>query len=97
MFRAIRVLFGYIGLIIGGVVWFICGPLTAYTLYVVKQFPFEYFGIDSSELPSSFEFFVPRDIQPAIGGICLAFTLYGLVIIYLNVRKLRILRGADQR
>jgi hypothetical protein len=97
MFRAIRVVFGYIGLIMGGIVWFVCGPLAAYTLWATKQFPFDYFGLDSSSLPSSLEFFLPKEIQPAVGGICLAFTLYGLVIIYLNVRKLRILRGADKR
>ena len=95
MFRALRLLFGYTMLVIGGVSWFICFPLTAYTLYATRQFPFDYFGIPFS-LPFPLEFFLPKAIQPAVGGVCLAFTLYGLFVIYFDVRKLRRLRRGEK-
>lgn len=94
MFRAIRLVFGYTGVVIGGVVWFICFPLTSYTMWATRQWPFEYFGVQF-QLPFPLEFFLPKDIQPAVGGVCLAFTFYGLFVIYFNVRKLRRIRLAD--
>jgi hypothetical protein len=93
-FPGLRFLFvgiGYIMLVIGGVVWFICFPLTVYTLYVSGQFPLDYFGI-SVYLGFPLDFFLPRDMWRAVGGICAAFTLYGLFVIYFNVRNLRRLR-----
>ena len=95
MLRAIRVTIGYIGLLIGGVVWFICFPLTVYTLRVAQQFPLDYFGI-SVYLGFPLDFFLPRDMWPAVGGICIGFTLYGLLLIYFNVRKLRRLRRGEK-
>ncbi|MEI9997869.1 MAG: hypothetical protein WDO13_01185 [Verrucomicrobiota bacterium] len=47
-FPGLRPLFagiGYLLLLIGGVVWFVCFPLTAYTLYTAHEFPLDYFGI----------------------------------------------------
>jgi hypothetical protein len=91
MFRAIRVVIGYAMLLVGGVSWFICFPLTAYLLYSYREFPFTYFGVSFS-LPVPLEEFVPRDMWPALAGVCVAFTLYGLFVIYFDVRKLRRLR-----
>jgi hypothetical protein len=91
MFLAIRLVIGYILLVIGGVVWFICFPLAAYTLYVSGEFPFDYFGIHVY-IGFPLDFFLPHDLWKAVAGICAAFTLYGLFVIYFNVRKLRKLR-----
>jgi hypothetical protein len=91
MLRAIRLVFGYAGLLVGGVVWFICFPLSAYTLYAAGVFPLDYFGV-SVYLGFPLDFFLPREMWRAVGGICAAFTLYGLFVIYFNVRKLRRLR-----
>jgi hypothetical protein len=82
---------GYVMLTLGGVVWFVCFPLTAYTLWVARQFPLPYFGIPFS-LPFPLEFFLPPDMLPLLVPVCAAFTLYGLFVIYFNVRKLRRLR-----
>jgi hypothetical protein len=93
-FPALRMLWvgiGYALLIIGGLVWFVCFPLTAYTLYVARVFPLDYFGI-SVYLGFPLEFFLPKDLQPAIIPVCLGFTLYGLFLIYFETRKLRKLR-----
>jgi len=95
MWRTIRLIFGYIGLLIGGVVWFICFPLTAYTLYVADEFPFDYFGMPVY-IGFPLDFFLPRDLWKGIGWICDAFTLYGLMVIYFNVRKLRRLRRGER-
>lgn len=81
-------------LFIGVFVWFICFPLTTYTLYVAGEFPLDYFGI-SVYLGFPLEFFLPRDMWRAVGGICGAFTLYGLFVIYFNVRKLRRMRRGE--
>ncbi len=61
MWRALRLVFGYIGLIIGGVVWFICFPLTAYTLYVADEFPLDYFGMHVY-IGFPVEFFLPKEM-----------------------------------
>ena len=93
-FPALRFLFvgiGYILLTIGGVVWFVCFPLTAYTLYVARQFPLTYFGIPFSP-PFPLEFFLPPDMLPLLAPVCVGFTLFGLFTIYFNVRNLRRLR-----
>jgi len=95
MFRAIRLIVGYILLIIGGVVWFICFPLTTYTLYTTGQFPLDYFGVPVY-IGFPLDFFLPREMWKAVGGICAAFTLYGLFVIYFNVRKLRRLRRGEK-
>jgi len=95
MFRAIRLFLGYIGLIIGGVVWFICFPLTAYTLYVADEFPLDYLGVPVY-VGFPLDFWLPHDLWKAVGGICAAFTLYGLFVIYFNVRKLRRLRRGEK-
>jgi hypothetical protein len=95
MFRAIRLGLGYAGLVVGGVVWFICFPLAAYTLYTANEFPFDYFGVHVY-IGFPLDFFLPRDMWPAVGGICDAFTLYGLFVIYFNVRKLRRLRRGEK-
>jgi len=93
-FPGLRFLFvgiGYVMLLIGGVVWFICFPLTTYTLYVAEQFPLDYFGIPVY-LGFPLDFFLPREMWRAVGGVCAAFTLYGMFVIYFNVRNLRRLR-----
>ncbi|HEV3272653.1 MAG TPA: hypothetical protein VGZ93_10780 [Candidatus Methylacidiphilales bacterium] len=82
---------GYVMLIIGGVVWFVCFPMTAYTLYVARQFPLTYFGIPFSP-PFPLDFFLPPDMLPLLVPVCLAFTLFGLFTIYFNVRNLRRLK-----
>ncbi len=95
MFLALRLIFGYVGLILGGVVWFICFPLAAYTLYVSGEFPLDYFGIHVY-IGFPLDFFLPREMWKAVGWICDAFTLYGLLVIYFNVRKLRRLRRREK-
>ena len=85
---------GYVMLLIGGLVWFICFPLAAYTLHYFHQFPFDYFGIPFS-LPFPLEFFLPQDMQPLLAPICGGFALYGLFVIYFNVRNLRRLRRGE--
>ncbi len=82
---------GYVLLVFGGVVWFICFPLTAFTLRSSHEFPLTYFGIPFS-LPFPLEFFLPPDMLMLLVPICLAFTLFGLFTIYFNVRNLRRLR-----
>ncbi len=94
MLRALRLIFGYAGLLVGGVLWFICFPLTAYTLYVAGQFPFDYFDVHVY-LGFPLDFWLPEDMWKAVGGICAAFTLYGLFVIYFNVRKLRRIRRRE--
>ncbi len=86
-----RLIFGYLGLLIGGVIWFICFPLTAYTLYTADEFPLDYFGVHVY-IGFPLDFFLPRELWKAVAGICVGFTLYGLMTIYFNVRKLRRLR-----
>lgn len=93
--RSLWVGIGYVLMMIGGVVWFVCFPLTAYTLYVARQFPFDYFG-DSFPLPFPLEFFLPKDLQPALVPVCLGFTLYGLFLFYFETRKLRKLRLGEK-
>ena len=95
MWRATRLIFGYIGLLIGGVVWFVCFPLTAYTLYVADEFPLDYFGMPLY-IGFPLDFWLPKDLWKAVAGICAAFTLYGLFVIYFNVRKLRRLRRGEK-
>ena len=95
MFRALRLIVGYVGLLIGGVVWFICFPLSVYTLYQTGEFPLDYFGIHEY-LGFPLDFFLPHDMWKAVAGLCAAFTLYGLVTIYFNVRKLRRLRRGEK-
>jgi hypothetical protein len=93
-FPALRIVWlgaGYVLMMTGGLVWFICFPLTAYTLQTARVFPLEYFGIDFS-LPFPLEFFLPRELQVRLVPVCLAFTLWGLIVIYFNVRQLRQLR-----
>jgi hypothetical protein len=93
-FPALRLLFvgiGYLLLTIGGVVWCVCFPLTAYTLHVARQFPLPYFGISCSP-PFPLDFFLPPDMQSLLVPVCGAFTLFGLFAIYFNVRNLRRLR-----
>ncbi len=95
-FPGLRPLFagiGYLLLLIGGVVWFVCFPLTAYTLYTAHEFPLDYFGI-SVWLGFPLDFFLPRELWPALVPGCLAFTLFGLVTIYRYFRNLRRLRRA---
>ena len=95
MWRTTRLIFGYIGLLIGGVVWFICFPLSVYTLYQTGEFPLDYFGVHVY-LGFPLDFFLPKDMWRAVSVICAAFTLYGLVTIYFNVRKLRRLRRGEK-
>ena len=95
MFRALRVIIGYVLLLIGGVVWFICFPMSAYTLYVSGEFPLDYFGVHVY-LGFPLDFFLPPNLWKAVAGICVAFTLYGLFVIYFNVRKLRKLRRGEK-
>ena len=80
---------GYIMLLIGGMIWFILFPLTVFTLKTAKVFPLTYFGIPFAVQT---ELFLPPDMLPLLGGICFAFTIYGLFPIYFNVRNLRRLR-----
>ncbi len=79
---------GYLMLFVGGLVWFLCFPLTAYTLYVSNEFPLAYFGVFASGDPAV-DYWLPSDMRRPVGGLCAAFTLYGLFTIYFNVRKLR--------
>ncbi len=76
-------------------VWFICFPLSVYTLSDSGQFPLDYFGVHVY-LGFPLDFFLPKDMWRAVAGICAAFTLYGLVTIYFNVRKLRRLRRREK-
>ncbi len=95
-FPRLRFLFvglGYILLLMGGVFWFICFPLTAYTLYFYRLFPFRYFGVPFS---ANTEMFLPTDMEPLLAPICAGFTLYGLISIYFNVRALRRLRRGEK-
>ena len=93
--RLLWVGIGYVLLVAGGVVWFICFPLTARTLHEARQFPFEYFEVPFS-LPFPLEFYLPADMLPRLEPVCEAFALYGLVLIYFNTRKLRRLRRAEK-
>jgi len=95
MFRVIRLVLGYVMLVTGGVSWFVCFPLTAYTLYSYHEFPFTYFGVPFT-LPFPLEFFLPKDLWPALGGVCVAFTFYGMWVIFIDVRKLRRLRRGEK-
>ena len=91
-FPGLRFLFvgiGYVMLVIGGVVWFILFPLTVFTLKTAKVFPLTYFGIPFAVQT---DMFLPPDMLPLLGGICVGFTLFGLFTIYFNVRSLRRLR-----
>jgi hypothetical protein len=82
---------GYVLLLIGGVFWFICFPLTAYTLFVAREFPLTYFDIPF--YPGfPVDFFLPPEMEPLLAPICLGFTLLGLFTLYFNVRNLRKLR-----
>jgi hypothetical protein len=97
-FPALRVFWlaiGYVLLVIGGGVWFACFPLTAYSLYTAREFPFDYFGVPfQSGFP--LEAFLPNDMVPLLIPVCLAFTLYGLFLIFFNVRNLRKLRRGEK-
>ena len=93
--RALWVAIGYLMLLMAGVIWFICFPLTVYTLYVGDQFPLDYFGI-SVYLGFPLDFFLPRDLWQGVGAICIGFTFYGMVVIYFNVRNLRRLRRGEK-
>jgi hypothetical protein len=86
---------GYVLLLMAGGVWFLCFPLTAYTLYVSNEFPLAYFG-DFSASDPGFNFWIPDDMRRPLGGVCIAFTIYGLFVFYFNVRKLRQLRRNEQ-
>ena len=82
---------GYIMLTIGGEIWFFCFPLTAYTIYTAHEFPLPYFGISTPDF-AAIDYYLPPTMYGPVGGMCAAFTLYGLFTIYFNVRKLRRLR-----
>lgn len=82
---------GYMMLIIGGEVWFVCCPLTAYTLYEKREFPLAYFGVSDYNDPG-FDYWMPDSMRAPLGGLAAAFALYGLFTIYFNVRRLRKLR-----
>jgi hypothetical protein len=86
---------GYLMLFVGGEVWFLCFPLTAYTLYATNEFPLAYFGVLTTG-DVAVDFWLPSDMRKPVGGICVAFTLYGLVTLYINVRKMRDLRRGVQ-
>jgi hypothetical protein len=91
-FPKLRFLFvgiGYIMLLIGGAVWFILFPLTVFTLHFAKVFPMTYFGIPFAV---ETDMFLPPDMLPLLGGLCVGFTFFGLFTIYFNVRNLRRLR-----
>jgi hypothetical protein len=81
-------------LVVGGVVWFVCFPLTAYTLYVANEFPLAYFGVLTAGEPAV-DFWLPEDLRRPVGGVCVAFAIYGLFVIYFNVRRLRKLRRGE--
>jgi hypothetical protein len=93
--RPVWATIGYLMLFIGGTVWFICFPLTTYTLYQTGQFPFDYFGVHVY-LGFPLDFFLPPDMWRAVAGITAGFTLYGLFVIYFNVRRLRRLRRGEK-
>jgi hypothetical protein len=85
---------GYGLLVVGGVVWFVCFPLTAWTIYYFREFPFTYFGVPF--YPGfPVEFFLPKEMWPMLVGVCGAFAFYGLFVIYFNVRRLRRLRRGE--
>ena len=58
-------------LILGAEVWFICFPLTAYTLYVAREFPLAYFGVFEASDPG-FNYWIPDSMRGPIGGLCVA-------------------------
>ena len=86
---------GYVMLILGGLVWFLCFPLTVYTLYVSNEFPLAYFG-DTSLSDPGVNYWLPDDMRKPLGGVCVGFALYGLFVIYFNVRALRQLRRGEK-
>ena len=79
-------------LLIGGVIWFVMFPLTVFTLKTAKVFPLTYFGIPFAVQT---DMFLPPDMLPLVGGICVGFTCLGLFTIYFNVRNLRRLRRGE--
>ncbi len=82
---------GYALLLVGGLIWFVCFPLTAYTLFAGHEFPLAYFGVPIPE-DVALAYYLPAEMRGPLAGVCAAFTLYGLFPIYFNVRKLRRLR-----
>ena len=86
---------GYIMLLMAGCIWFICFPLTAYTLYKANEFPLAYFGVFTASDPG-FNYWMPQEMREPIAGLCLGFALYGLFVIYFNVRNLRRLRLGEK-
>lgn len=94
--RIVWLVIGYMMLIFAGVIWFTCFPLTAYTLYKTNEFPLAYFGVFTASDPG-FNYWMPQDMREPVGGLCIGFALYGLFVLYFNVRNLRRLRrGKDK-
>ena len=81
-------------LIVGGEVWFVCFPLTAYTLYVAREFPLAYFGVFEASDPG-FNYWMPENMRGPVAGLCVGFTCLGMSTIYFNVAKLRRLRRGE--
>jgi hypothetical protein len=82
--RRLFILFGYASLILGGAVWFVSFVIPAITLTIFDRYPWEIlFG---ASLPTPF----PKNAFLVASWL---FTIFGLGIIYLNVRQLRGIRG----
>jgi glycerol-3-phosphate acyltransferase PlsY len=91
--RIVWVAMGWMLLLMAALVWFVCFPLTAYTLYVSNEFPLAYFGLFNASDPG-FNYWIPDDMRKPLGGVCVAFSLYGMFVFYFNTRNLlRLQRG----
>ena len=60
---------GYLMLILAGLVWFICFPLTVYTLYMSNEFPLAYFNVSQASDPG-INYWLPDDMRRPL-GVCL--------------------------
>ncbi len=93
--RGLWVGIGYLLLVIAFLVWFLCFPLTAYTLYMANEFPLAYFKVFTASDPGV-NYWLPEDMRRPLGGVCVAFTIYGLFVFYFNVKKLGQLRRGEK-
>ena len=93
--RVVWLTIGYAMLLVAGFIWFVCFPLTAYTIYVSDEFPLAYFGVLTASDPG-FNYWMPEEMRKPVGGLCVAFALYGLFVIFSNVRNLRRLRLGEK-
>src|ERR1700682_5123616 len=72
---------GYILLLLGGLFWFICFPLLAFTLFFYDKFPADLIGGVDPNRPS-----LPKHGMMIVSA---AMTVVGLVILYFSIRDLK--------